>query len=123
MKTYGTTLLGAFTVSSLLVFFRLGDGEALLVASDGTARKVFVDHGEKAHSNQTASLSMSDAANWFELEMVELEREPVSWALLCSDGVSDPYTIADSEAAAEDRESELAKIWGRGAMERVAKLG
>ena len=56
VKVYGSTMLGALLFDELLLVFKLGDGEVLLV--DGKGPRRLFQAGDKTFDSATASLSM-----------------------------------------------------------------
>ena len=98
---YGTTIIVAFVYENQLFLAQLGDGDVLVVDSDGNVRSVR-QPGDLRIGDSTESLCQSDAEeakNW-NIQILsfggnseeEIEGCPTyKMALICSDGVSNAF--------------------------------
>ena len=123
MKPFGTTFLAALAWGGVCICMRVGDGDVLFVDENGKATRVF-PLPPKEFGNATESLGANrrDAEVPQAMMSVRLERQP-RFVLLCSDGVSDPYTPAETEAQQRGEPSALARLWASQPAEKIAKLG
>jgi hypothetical protein len=84
---YGSTVLAALVVDSLVVYLQLGDGDILLVSADGEARRPW--KGERQVGLETASLCAPDASRQMQVK-IEREARP-ELILLSTDGYANSF--------------------------------
>lgn len=113
---YGATLILCVVTSDLVTVVQVGDGDAISVASNGSASRLFpVDPA--ASPGSTSSLSQPDAVEVARIRSLEHADIP-ALLLLASDGVGDAYPDdaallrAGSELLARSRTSGRAAIGG-----------
>jgi protein phosphatase 2C-like protein len=82
---YGSTLLLAVMATPWLVLCQIGDGDVLMVGSDGLA-SLPIPGDARLDGNTTTSLCQPDAADSFRLAVVDLAGSQVAALLLATDG-------------------------------------
>ncbi|MFC5906406.1 protein phosphatase 2C domain-containing protein [Streptacidiphilus monticola] len=88
---YGSTLLLAAVAPPWLLCLQLGDGDALLVRPDGSARSP-VPGDALLDGRRTTSLCQPDAVDSARLGLVDLREEEVALVLLATDGYGNAQT-------------------------------
>jgi Protein phosphatase 2C len=88
---YGSTLLLAVLAAPWLVLSQIGDGDMVLVGTDGVA-SVPVPHDPRLDGHSTTSLCQFDAADAFRIAVVNLATSPVAALLLATDGFGNAQT-------------------------------
>ncbi|GAC1538010.1 MAG: PP2C family serine/threonine-protein phosphatase [Candidatus Velthaea sp.] len=92
---YGATLLAVVATPSTLVFAQIGDGDLLMVASDGKTARVF-PHDTRFRANETTSLCLRNAADEVRVRTVDLAQNPPDLIIACTDGYVNSFrTDAD----------------------------
>lgn len=127
LNSFGATLLAALVVRGYGLIIRIGDGEAcsaqLGSSEDPDFRRLdaSLPNVEKAFSNRTEGLASDvQSRDWVTPEIVRIPGTP-SVLVLATDGVSDPYTIADYERSAD--QSEFARVWGHSLLREIREAG
>lgn len=93
VKAYGTTVAAAMLYGSKLVILSLGDGGCFLFRR-GRLIPAFEEEDEEQVANLTNSLCQSDAAEHMHVGIFDADR--FDGALLCTDGVINPYQTLDN---------------------------
>ncbi|HEY6275425.1 MAG TPA: protein phosphatase 2C domain-containing protein, partial [Streptosporangiaceae bacterium] len=88
---YGSTLLLAVLAAPWLALCQIGDGDTVVVGTDGVA-SVPVPHDPRLDGHSTTSLCQVDAADAFRIAVVNLAASPVAALLLATDGFGNAQT-------------------------------
>jgi len=99
---YGTTLLAALVHSTFLACLQLGDGDILVVDSQGQVMRPIEDD-PRLFANETTSLAAQDAWRDFRASFQSINDRPPALVLLATDGYSNSFgTAAGFEAVGPD---------------------
>ena len=93
-ELYGSTLVSALVVGNTGLFTQIGDGEILVVRSDGSVSKPLSD--DLLLGNYTNSLSLPDAVGKFRIGITRFDAGEPALVLLCSDGISNSFVNDDN---------------------------
>ncbi len=85
MRAYGSTILVAAAVGETLVFAQIGDGDTVLVTSDGTALRPLPEDPD-LDGLRTTSLCQRDPLDALRVAVVDASGGRGSLVYLCSDG-------------------------------------
>jgi serine/threonine protein phosphatase PrpC len=91
---YGSTLLAALAGESQLFLLQIGDGDILMVSSDGRVSRPW-PRDSRLLGVETTSLCTEDAASNIRLRVEPLTADSPQLVLLCTDGYSNSFR-ADS---------------------------
>jgi len=111
VKPYGCTLIAAAITDRSTIWLRIGDGEALAIASGGDPQRIFVA-ADKSMGQATYSLSMRSA-----IDHIDVVLAPATTGeqliVLATDGVTDQYDVDPS----------FEHEWGTSMLERIHAAG
>lgn len=88
---YGSTLLLAVVASPWLVLCQVGDGDIVMVGTDGTASAP-VPRDPRLDGQSTTSLCQPDAVDAFRVAVVNLRASAIAALLLATDGFGNAQT-------------------------------
>lgn len=98
---YGTTLVSALVTRNLLMFAQIGDGDVLVISSNGEIYSPVPDD-ERLLGNATTSLCSPEASKDFRFFIERLSGKPPLLIMLSTDGLSNSF-------ASEEEFKEIAK--------------
>jgi hypothetical protein len=117
LLAYGCTVLAAGHVQSCLVYVQLGDGDILLVASDGKTTRAF-PRDERFAAGQTVSLCQTNAADEFRVQWEPDAAVTPALVLLSTDGYANAFrTDGDFLKIGKD----YLALLGRDGLEAVSR--
>jgi hypothetical protein len=91
LHKYGSTLLAAMVTPSYSFLAQIGDGDLLVLTTEGTIIRPF-ERDERLIANQTTSLCNSNAASYFNIYFRQHGQSPLPLMLMLStDGYSNSY--------------------------------
>ena len=92
LRAYGSTILAAAATPDLLVFLQIGDGDSVLVSTDGVARRPLPEDPDLdgLHTTSLCQPRPLDA-----LRVAVAEADAVALAFLCTDGFGRSRVDAD----------------------------
>ncbi|MCB9551088.1 MAG: protein phosphatase 2C domain-containing protein [Myxococcales bacterium] len=93
LAAYGTTLVFALETPSFLLLGQIGDGDVLLVDSDGIV-SVPLPRDPAAFGDETPSLCMDQAAQWIRVRALPPPKGP-ALLIACTDGYANSYATSD----------------------------
>lgn len=94
LRAYGSTVIAAAVVDDLLLFLQIGDGDAVLVSTDGVASRPLPEDPD--HDGvHTSSLCQPRPLDALRTTCVETTEAPVGLVFLCTDGFGRSRVDAD----------------------------
>lgn len=129
-KAYGTTFIAAVVCDDFCFVLQIGDGNAVLLHSDGTAEIPKELEDDTLQFNLTTSMCNSDAANSFRHCYRDNDNE-VKGVALTSDGIINSYPsqeaylslIKNAYAAFEEDDEKIAKSELKKALNAISEKG
>jgi len=106
VSAYGTTLLVTVITDQFMACVQNGDGDILVVDSDGTLRRP-IAADDRLIANETTSLSSPEAWRDFRTSFVRLRGDPPALVMLSTDGYANSFV---SRAAFEKVATDIADI-------------
>ncbi|GAA4808171.1 PP2C family serine/threonine-protein phosphatase [Nocardioides caeni] len=94
LRAYGATILATAAVGDLMVFLQIGDGDSVVVSSDGEAARPLPEDPD-LDGLHTTSLCQADPVAALRVAALDARGDRVALAFLCSDGFSRPRVDAD----------------------------
>jgi serine/threonine protein phosphatase PrpC len=90
LNAYGCTLLAAVTYKGHTCALQIGDGDILFCAADGAAQRL-IAADTSLIANETHSLCLKNAAQYFRFGYAENRPETATLLLLCTDGYTNSF--------------------------------
>jgi len=106
VSAYGTTLLVALITDQFMAFVQNGDGDILVVDTDGTVHRPMAED-VRLIGNETTSLSSPEAWRDFRTSFLRLRGDPPALVMLSTDGYANSFVSA---AAFEKVATDIADI-------------
>ncbi|HXF64460.1 MAG TPA: PP2C family serine/threonine-protein phosphatase [Caldilineaceae bacterium] len=117
LRAYGATLVTALLTRRYLLFCQLGDGDILIVDSQGGVTRPPLPFDPRLVANQTTSLCGPDAWNDMRVYFQPLTDRPPALVMLASDGYANSFA---DEAGFFDAATDLLRAFQANGLQHTA---